>query len=316
MPENAVVALTDQRWFSFLRSLASQGSLDEVNFWRPLGQNFRALSPGSPFFFRLKHPMNAIVGYGYFITFDLLPFGEAWFTFGERNGDADLATFAGRIAKYRRQSPAEITMSQRPVGCIVLRSVRLLPDDHWLRWDEREEWQPNIMTYKKYDLNIGPGILLRGLLQSDQPAELAPAFELVLADTRARFDYLTFFREGQGAFRLRVLDEYGRRCSVTGERSLPVLDAAHIQPYLGPESNHIQNGLSLRSDIHRLFDSGYVTVTPNMKFHVSKRLREDYENGREYYELDGKELLALPTRQDLRPSAAALEWHGDTIFRG
>src|SRR5437879_8256493 len=96
--------------------------------------------------------------------------------------------------------------------------------------------------------------------------------------TYQRTEVLRTLREGQGAFRVRVLDAYGRRCSVTGERSLPVLDAAHIQEYLGPESNHVQNGLSLRTDIHRLYDEGYVTITPEFRFEVSKRLREEFEN--------------------------------------
>jgi putative restriction endonuclease len=314
--ENAVVALTDERWFRFLRSRGQNGRLDEVNFWRPLGRGFRAIPPGRPFFFRLKHPLNAVVGYGYFITFDLLPIREAWFTFEERNGDADLFSFASRIAEYRGETPIETMMSARPVGCIVLRGVRFLPEDEWLSWGEREEWHGNIVAYKGYDLNSGPGVLLRQLLQNDGPVELGPAFELLLADARVRTETPTVVREGQGAFRLRVLDAYGRRCSVTGERSLPVLDAAHIQPYLGPQSNHIQNGLSLRSDLHRLFDAGYVTVTPDLRFQVSRRLREDYENGREYYELDGKELLALPKREDLRPSTLALDWHANRVFRG
>ena len=37
-------------------------------------------------------------------------------------------------------------------------------------------------------------------------------------------------RLGHGAFRLLVTDAYQRRCAVTGERTLPVLDAAHIRP--------------------------------------------------------------------------------------
>lgn len=64
---SAVVALTDRRWFDFLRSRAIDGRLDEVNFWRPKAQTeFRSLQPGEPFFFRLKSPVNAIAGYGFF----------------------------------------------------------------------------------------------------------------------------------------------------------------------------------------------------------------------------------------------------------
>jgi hypothetical protein len=40
-------------------------------------------------------------------------------------------------------------------------------------------------------------------------------------------------RLGQGAFRLQVTDAYGRRCAVTGERTLPALEAAHIYARAG-----------------------------------------------------------------------------------
>jgi len=49
------------------------------------------------------------------------------------------------------------------------------------------------------------------------------------------------------------------------------------------ESHEVSNGLLLRSDIHRLFDAGYVTVTPDYEFKVSGRLREDFNNGETYY---------------------------------
>jgi hypothetical protein len=34
----ALVANTDRRWSDFLSSIASDGRLDEVNFWRPQSQ--------------------------------------------------------------------------------------------------------------------------------------------------------------------------------------------------------------------------------------------------------------------------------------
>lgn len=174
----------------------------------------------------------------------------------------------------------------------------------------------SLPTYKGYDLADGPGILLQRLLRDQTPVDLTPDFELVQDDDREKADALTVIREGQGAFRVRVLDAYGRRCSVTGERSLPALEAAHIQSYLGPTSNHLQNGLSLRADIHRLFDSGYVTVTPDYRFEVSNRLKDDYKNGHEYYELAGRQLLVIPSRRDARPSKAAREWHANNVYMG
>jgi transposase-like protein len=78
---------------------------------------------------------------------------------------------------------------------------------------------------------------------------------------------------------LAWLDAYDRRCAVTGKRTEPVLDAAHIQPYLGPRSNHVRNGLVPSKEFHTLFDLGYVTVDAGYRVHVSPRLRADWRNG-------------------------------------
>lgn len=89
----------------------------------------------------------------------------------------------------------------------------------------------------------------------------------------------------------------------------PVLDAAHVQPYLGPKSNHIQNGLLLTKEFHALFDAGLITITPELRVRVSPRIRERWNNGRRFYEFDGKPLASVPPGASGRPSALALEWH-------
>lgn len=94
-----------------------------------------------------------------------------------------------------------------------------------------------------------------------------------------------------------------------------MLDAAHIQPYLGPRSNHTKNGLLLTKEFHTLFDLGYVTVAPDLEVRVSPHLRTDYQNGRRYYAFDGKPLAIAPD-PTTRPSSAALEWHNTRVFRG
>lgn len=95
----------------------------------------------------------------------------------------------------------------------------------------------------------------------------------------------------------------------------PVLDAAHVQPYLGPASNHLQNGLLLTKELHALFDLGYMTVTPEHIVRVSDRLRKDWNNGRRYEQFDGQPLAFVPSRPELRPSRLALEWHADVRFK-
>ena len=71
----------------------------------------------------------------------------------------------------------------------------------------------------------------------------------------------------------------------------------------------------MRRDIHSLFDEGYVTVTPQYRFEVSRRIREEFENGRHYYELHGSE-IALPASPNARPDGAALQWHNNARYLG
>lgn len=122
-------------------------------------------------------------------------------------------------------------------------------------------------------------------------------------------------RLGQGTFRVAVTDAYGRACTVTGEHSLPALEAAHIRSYAKEGPHEVRNGLLLRADLHRLFDLGYVTVSQHLRLEVSDRLREDYSNGRSYYPLRGQ-ALESPIRAEDRPAAEFLRWHNEQVYRG
>ena len=100
---------------------------------------------------------------------------------------------------------------------------------------------------------------------------------------------------------------------MTGEHSLPALEAAHIRPYGRDGPHDVRNGLLLRSDLHRLFDRGYVTVTPECTFEVSRRLRTDFENGHSYYPFHGKRIV-VPGRQAEHPAVDFLRWHNEEVF--
>ena len=120
-------------------------------------------------------------------------------------------------------------------------------------------------------------------------------------------------RLDQATFWIGVIDAYQRTCAVTEEHSLPALEAGHIKLYSLGGEHRIANGLLLRSDIHRLFDQGYVTVKPEHRFEVSRRLKEDFENGRSYYPLHGK-MIHVPALPEERPDPAALAWHNSKWF--
>ena len=112
-----------------------------------------------------------------------------------------------------------------------------------------------------------------------------------------------------------VTDAYERRCAITSERTLPALDAAHIKPYSKSGEHSVENGLLLRRDLHALFDQGYVTITPRFEVEVSRRIREEYENGRDYYRFHGT-AIRLPDNPAYRPSVQYLDWHNRQAFRG
>jgi putative restriction endonuclease len=68
--------------------------------------------------------------------------------------------------------------------------------------------------------------------------------------------------------------------------------------------------------VNKLFDSGYLTITKDYKVEVSKRIKEEFENGREYYQYHGKNLLYLPNRELDKPSPKYIEWHNERVVRG
>jgi putative restriction endonuclease len=77
----------------------------------------------------------------------------------------------------------------------------------------------------------------------------------------------------------------------------------------------VKNGLLLRSDVHRLFDAGYLTVTPEHRVEASSRMREDFNDGENYMRLHGSGIL-MPNRPEYQPDPEALRWHNDNRFRG
>ncbi|MHC4862347.1 MAG: HNH endonuclease [Planctomycetota bacterium] len=315
------IALTDKRWFDSLASRAEDGRLDEVNFWSPRSTRpIKRFAPGAPFFLRLKRPHYCIAGYGFFAHFSVMSLKLAWETFGWKNGDPDEASFLERIGEYRKVNLHDRRRSTDPIGCTILRDVRFWPESSWLPWGDGKRWARNIVQGKTEDDPSRARLLLDTIihdhLNREAGAEYREAFELLDADDRRLVEARTVVREGQGAFRARLLDAYGRRCAITGERTEPVLEAAHIQPYLGPRSNHIQNGIVLTREFHTLFDEGLVTIDHDYRVRVSRELHRRWKNGRRYYGYDDRELVALPERQQWLPSREALEWHGRQRFLG
>ena len=179
------------------------------------------------------------------------------------------------------------------------------------------DFSKNIVKFKGYDTGDSVGRQLWDAVQDslDDRSDLRPAGVREAQQARYGEPVLMRPRLGQGTFRILVTDNYRRRCAISGERTLPALDAAHIRPFAEGGSHDASNGILMRRDIHSLFDLGYVTITPKLKFEVSKRIREEYENGRHYYALHGSS-ISVPESIDRQPEIAALAWHNEHRFKG
>lgn len=111
-------------------------------------------------------------------------------------------------------------------------------------------------------------------------------------------------RRGQKPFRNALIAAYGGQCAITGCSILDVLEAAHIYPYRGPDTNKVANGLLLRSDVHTLFDCGLLAIdSETMTVLVAPHLKQS-----EYGVLHGIH-VHTPQNPAEQPSAEALEMH-------
>jgi putative restriction endonuclease len=310
--ENGYFALTDWDWYEFL---AAQPQVDEVNFWQPHGNRvFRALRPGEPFFFKLKGRRRAIAGFGFFQRFEALPAWLAWECFEKLNGAPAFEAMVDRILRLRGEG--DDRSGDFVIGCVMLSAPVFLTREAWVA--PPADWaRAGIQQGKRYPLRDGEGArvfreCLERATESGRYWNVDRAPEEV---PRYGAPSLVRPRLGQGLFSLAVRDAYGGGCAVTGEHSRPVVEAAHIIPYGRGGEHRVDNGILLRSDLHKLYDRGYVTVTPDHRFRVGDSLRADYKNGRSYYSLDGVK-VSVPEDASLRPGRERLEWHGTKVFRG
>jgi putative restriction endonuclease len=308
---NGWVGVTDNEWFAFL---ARQPEIDEVNFWQPGGKTqFRVLKPGEPFLFKLHAPYNYIVGGGFFAHSTILPVSLAWEAFGEKNGASSFLQMRRLIEKRRGQ---EFPFEDYDIGCILLQQPFFLEKQDWIPIPP--DFSLNIVQGKTYNLLTGHGRDLWEQVFLRLSSIAHPYGEVEeMGEPSKRYGEPTLIlpRLGQGSFRLIVTDAYDRKCAITHQKALPALEAAHIKPFREGGDHRVDNGILLRSDVHKLFDTGYVTVSPDLHFEVSRRIREEFENGEYYYTFHGKKIY-VPPKPTLRPGREFLTWHNENAFRG
>lgn len=301
------LGVTDNNWFSFQES----NRFDELNFWQPSGTPpFKNADQGMPFLFKLKRPNNHIVGGGFFVTYSSLPLSLAWEAFGQKNGAAtlrDLKSLINPKAKSGTRDPV--------IGCTIVADPFFFRREDWI--PTPDSFATNIVRGKMYDTSNLDGDSLWVMVQERMSRSVGESLYVPgVEDVAAKYgtERLVKPRIGQGSFRLLVTDAYNRKCAITGESTLPVLEAAHIVPYAEEGNHDVTNGLLLRSDFHKLFDTGLVSITQDLKIKVSPQIRETYFNGKAYYRLQDSELASIPDNPLLMPNRDALKDHYENRF--
>lgn len=183
-------------------------------------------------------------------------------------------------------------------------------------YQERDlEWVPGLKPQK----NIGTAIksqliemidgspVAQELLVAEVEAEQQSAFDpLNVEDARKRVVASIVRRQGQPAFRKKLLAAYDRKCAITGCAQVEVLEAAHIHPYKGEHTHALSNGLLLRADLHTLFDLYLIAVEPDTQLiRLAPALSQS-----DYAQYDGRPLTA-PISSSAQVSIEALQWHAD-----
>jgi putative restriction endonuclease len=251
----------------------------------------------------LKQPIRLIGGYGIYRGYETLTVSEAWSKFGPGNGVSSASELEERIVGFASKRSANFTPQSDPkIGCLSLDDPVFLEKPSYL--DPAEfgvEFPRQVVKFKTF---AEPDPFLVPLDRINHESEFVPiagSAEPVMSQRKKR--------DGQAQFRRIVLDAYGNQCCISGTNVDAVIQAAHIQPYISKQSNHAQNGLPLRSDLHTLFDCGLISVGSGNVILISSRL-----DGTVYEGFRGK-LLGLPKNGRVSPSVKALELHRQSVYR-
>lgn len=173
------------------------------------------------------------------------------------------------------------------------------PQSGWLRLGDEDtlDWLKNLPISASFD---GPSAneISETTTQLSETGYFSPGS---LKDEREKKIRAIVERRGQPNFRNKLLAAYGGRCAVTGCDAVAALEAAHVIPYTGPQSNHVTNGLLLRADIHTLLDLDLIGINPeSLTITLSPAVKAST-----YSELQDKK-LTLPANANDAPNHEAL----------
>ena len=281
MIETFIAAITNRDWFDYQKS---HGFIDRINFWTPTRWRYKDLRPGVKMVFKLKGSGDFAGGYGIIQEYKYQSLEETWNEFGRRNGFDNKTSFLEGLCKTK----SGISLK---CGCIVLSDV--------VFWDKEVKLSDYNLEFKTRGTQTGKTYTCSFPFSNlDIQTE---TFSLVQSSEKKKRTQSVTDRDGQGEFHAKISRTYHHKCCISGEEAPELLQAAHIQDYINKESNHVQNGLLLRIDLHKLFDNGLLYIDDHYVVHISPLVKSE-----DYRKYDGK-ILTLPKQKSDWPSLNALQ---------
>lgn len=288
-----VYASTTRSWFDALAALLPA----QVAFWQPTPARPSRIQPGERWYFKeLGSPQ--ILGFGEYVGWERLSIGGLFEKYGVATGYVSEAELMAAFHFFGSEYAANTE-----IGNVILENFT--PFEHPVP----------LANVGLNDLSVrfvyidgdDPVAAYVGGMRTNAAVT---QFELRDPEAAKRAASKRKVRVGQSAFRRLLMETYGSACAFTGPQLQETLQAAHIQPYVDAESNHVRNGLLLRADIHLLFDLGLLTLTPDLQVQVSKKLK-----GRDptIECLHGTKAV-LKSDLGVQPSPEAIVFHRAEIF--
>ncbi|WP_286760613.1 HNH endonuclease [Salegentibacter sp. UBA1130] len=120
-----------------------------------------------------------------------------------------------------------------------------------------------------------------------------------------------------GLFKRSIPKIYDQRCCISGMRimgppNIQMIDACHIHPFSISNDDTVTNGIALSPTLHRAFDRGLISITPDYEVKVSG-LVNDKDSEFTLSQFQNKPIL-LPNKESWFPSTESLSWHLKNIF--
>lgn len=94
---------------------------------------------------------------------------------------------------------------------------------------------------------------------------VAESSPIDVEDARKRIDAQIVVRQGGREFRKSALKDFNGSCAISDWAVEAVLEAAHIVPYRGAQTDQADNALLLRADLHTLFDRELLHIDPETR---------------------------------------------------